>query len=145
MKLCCDPCHPQVSIFSISEMMVIIFFYNISRMVRWILKLYGGLNSNIFVFQTNIVRGHFAHRLLCLVQFFSLLLMPVIVLFEIKSNGVQSDNFCNAFLKLYCHSYIFIVSKQSKYLLWSHKLATKFLVITSGGNNWMKQRMQRAK
>ena len=38
MKLCCDPCHPQVSIFIISEMMVITFFYNISRMVRWILR-----------------------------------------------------------------------------------------------------------
>ena len=38
MKLCCDPCHSQVSIFSISEMMVINVFYNISRIVRWILK-----------------------------------------------------------------------------------------------------------
>ena len=38
MKLCCDPCHPQVSIFSISKVKVINFFYNISRIIRWILK-----------------------------------------------------------------------------------------------------------
>ena len=71
--------------------------------------------------------------------------MTVIVLFKIKSNGVQTDNFCKAFMKLHCHSYIFIVSKQSKYLLWSHKLATKTLFITSGENNCTKQRNQQAK
>ena len=38
MKLYCDPCHHEVSIFSTSESKVIIFFYNISRIVRWILK-----------------------------------------------------------------------------------------------------------
>ena len=38
MELCCDPCYPQVSIFSTLEMMVIIFFHNISRIVQWILK-----------------------------------------------------------------------------------------------------------
>ena len=34
MKLCCDLCHPQVSIFSILEMVAINFVYNISRIVR---------------------------------------------------------------------------------------------------------------
>ena len=40
-----------------------------------------------------------------------------IVLFEIKSIEVHTDNFCKALMKLYCHSYICIAAKQSKYIL----------------------------
>ena len=71
--------------------------------------------------------------------------MTVIVLFKTKWNGVQIDNFRKAFMKFYCHSYIFIVSKQSKYFLWSHQAATEILDITSCENNCTKQRNQLAK
>ena len=44
--------------------------------------------------------------------------MTEIVLFKIKSIEVQTDNFCKAFMKHYCHSYSYvcIAAKQSKYL-----------------------------
>ena len=68
------------------------------------------MDKNTFIFQINTVLGYFPHWPLFLVQFFSSLLMTVIVLFKIKSNEVQTDNFCKAFMKLYCHSYTCIVS-----------------------------------
>ena len=58
-NLVATPVTPQVSIFSISEMMAINFFYNFSRIVRWIFKRYGSLNKNTLIFQTNTVWGSF--------------------------------------------------------------------------------------
>ena len=43
--------------------------------------------------------------------------MTEIDLLKIKSIEVQADNLCKAFMNLYCHSYIGIAAKQSKYLL----------------------------
>ena len=43
--------------------------------------------------------------------------MAEIVLFKIKSNEVQTDIYFKAFIKIYCHSYMFIIAKQPKYLL----------------------------
>ena len=43
--------------------------------------------------------------------------MTEIALFKIKSFEVQADNYCKAFVKLYCHSYVCIAAKQSNYLL----------------------------
>ena len=57
--------------------MVITFFYNISRRIRWISKKCGRLNKN-----TNAVWSHFPRQFLCLLQFFSSILMPDIVLVQ---------------------------------------------------------------
>ena len=52
----------------------------------------------------------------------------------------MSDKFCKAFLKIYFHSYVFAVAKQSKYLQ-NHKASAEIVDITSGEEkNYTKQR-----
>ena len=68
-------------------MMVNTFLYNISRIVRWILTLYGSFKTNTFIFQINTIWGHFPHRLLCFVHFFLPRLMTAII--RLKSSQLR--------------------------------------------------------
>ena len=59
--------------------MAINFFYNISRIVRWIFKQYGSLNKNTLIFQTNTVWGSFCS----LVSLFRTILLTMLLIASI--------------------------------------------------------------